>query len=803
MHSDMAFAFQILVGEHSQHMCYMTGNDSPGIETLQASFSSQFSDFKTATTMSHQVGCDHRCSYAALVYGVPKQIGATLNGLTRFMVRCGLSAMYEVWATAKQPTWLDRYLAGKRYSSEFAKAQRQESAVLGSRGSRTITRMNADARTASERNAAVYRRMSSDCLLDCRILLAFWGKEHGEICLRNGLSILLGAMSQEDRHERMKYKILQDHAKARVLEAAVRLDSRITGAMMLPSEAFPFFEMPTVDIGLKQSSPAAFTIWPPIREHEDNQRNAIPFVKARIALGRALRDGCLTQQVTYLSLEDLRKHTAILGMTGSGKTTTKNRIVIDAWKNGAPSFLIEPAKTDARALMGAIPDLRVFTVGLEHVAPIRLNPFFVEDEVRVQLHIDLLHSCFMSAWPMYGILANHLRRVLLMTYARNGWDVLNDLRGKLVTPEDFLRQAESYSRKLRYGSQLKQDFRGAILTRAEELCDPSRAAILNAQHNLSTKELLSRPTVIELCHIGDPDFRAFLLSLLLVRVYEHFTELGPAKSLRNLLVVDEAHSVLEELPRVADTEMAAASRRKAVDQLIDLIAEARSPGLGTIIADQNATRLARDALKTCCTKIVHRLTSPEGRGLLALETGCNPEQREHIDVLGVGEVVMRGPQDSVPSNVVVFHDPDFHPAMLKDWKDEDVIERMKDFYEKHPELARTPDIPVLDWSGGGTQDHEALSADVRAEDIVQDEGYARSYLDCIKDPEADSKKLVEELVVYYVTRLEFRQGAFETAQILLDISAMTYGQPHYQPDLGYIQRSIMKLSGEESTRCST
>ena len=331
-------------------------------------------------------------------------------------------------------------------------------------------------------------------------------------------------------------------------------------------------------------------------------------------------------------------------------------------------------------------------------------------------------------------------------------------------------------------------------------CDPSRAAIMNARHDLSTKELLSAPTVVELCHIGDADFRAFLLSLLLIRVYEHFSRLGPAKNLRNLLVIDEAHSVLEELPKVVDTEMAAASRRKAVDQLIDLIAEARSPGLGTIIADQNATRLSRDALKTCCTKIVHQLTSAEDRELLALETGCNPEQKAHIDVLGVGEVVFRGPQDSVPSNVVVFHDPDFHPAMLKEWTDQDVIERMRGFYEEHAELARTPEIPVLDWSGEEAHGHEAPSKTVCAEDILQNEGYARNYLDSIKDPRAESKRLVEELVVFYVTRAGCRDGAFETAQLLLRISAVTYGPPKYKPDLDYVRKSIERLLGDKAER---
>jgi hypothetical protein len=138
--------------------------------------------------------------------------------------------------------------------------------------------------------------------------------------------------------------------------------------------------------------------------------------------------------------------------------------------------------------------------------------------------------------------------------------------------------------------------------------------------------------------------------------------------------------------------------------------------------------------------------------------------------------------------------------MLKEWTDHDVMDRMKGFYEKHPELTRTPDIPILDWSGEEAQDKEVLSTAVRAEDIVQDEGYARSYLDCIEDPEAESKKLVEELVVFYVTRSGCMQGAFETAQLILDLSAITYGRPHYQPDLEYIRKSIEKLLADLSER---
>ena len=172
-------------------------------------------------------------------------------------------------------------------------------------------------------------------------------------------------------------------------------------------------------------------------------------------------------------------------------------------------------------------------------------------------------------------------------------------------------------------------------------------------------------------------------------------------------------------------------------------------------------------------------------------------------MLGVGEVVFRGPQDSVPSNVVVFHDPDFHPAMLKEWTDRDVIERMKGFFEEHSELARTPDIPVLNWYGEEAHGHKVPSKTVRPEDILRNEGFARNYLDSIKDPTAESKRLVEELVVFYVTRAGCKDGAFETAQLLLRISAVTYGPPKYQPDLDYIRKSIDRLLGDKAERPNT
>ena len=239
MYANLSFSYRVEIAEHIEQMYYLIRDSPAGIESLKSSFSSQFPDFRTTTGIRSRTDHDYRHLSAALIRGVPKQTFGALNGLVKSMVQSGLSAVYQVWANVEQPAWFSRYMAGKRYSSAIAKAQRHESAGSWSMGSSTITKVNAAARTASEHHAAAYRRMSSHRLLNCRLLLAFWGNEQSETGLRNGLSILLGAMSQEDRHERMRYKILGGQAAVRILEAALRLDPRISGTLMLPSEACP------------------------------------------------------------------------------------------------------------------------------------------------------------------------------------------------------------------------------------------------------------------------------------------------------------------------------------------------------------------------------------------------------------------------------------------------------------------------------------------------------------------------------------------------------------------------------------
>ncbi|TFG99037.1 MAG: ATP-binding protein, partial [Candidatus Thorarchaeota archaeon] len=657
---------------------------------------------------------------------MPRKTIGSLNGLARFMLGSNCSSIYQAWAIPKSPSRTKRFLTKRRLEAALQRSQRQETFQSWVAGSTTRTKYDVHMTSRAKQLEEEYRRFTSSTLLDCHVILAFWNGNQSRLELENALGVLFGTISQEDREQTMRRKIFTEHKAQYLLNTALALKPTSKSTQLLPQEFAPLVEIPRTEFSIPQGYTSSFST-----ATSTSLPSQSDFKLGYILLGNLFNNRNLdTRRIKQISLEDLRKHVAIIGTTGSGKSSTKNRIVIDAWKNGISSLLIEPVKVDARILMGAIPELRVFTLGLEQVAPFRLNPLYVEEGVHVGTHINLLVSCFMAAWPVYGILANHLRRVIVQTYVNNGWDIVHNVRGAEITLESLWYEAEKYIKTMKYGSEMRSDFRGAILARIEDLCDPARAAIFNTIAHLSIEELLSVPTIIELKHLADPDFRAFVLSLLLIRIYEHFDKLGSSDKLRNLLFIDEAHSVLEEIPKAADNNEIASARRKTTDQLVDIIAESRDLGLGVIILDQNATRLSHDALKTCHTKIIHTNTSEPDRNLLASETGCNLEQKMQIDVLRVGEVIMRGPEETVPVNIQVFYDPDNYPEMKRKWTNDDVIARMRDFYEKYSEFTKTPKPPVL-LEADEVRDQESLSIAVQVEDIIQDDGFQELYLKAI------------------------------------------------------------------------
>ena len=789
---EITIGFRVQTTNGYSKAMFLTGNDSRYSESLRAILSANFPDFEfEIIEASIEMQIKEPVS-VAVVTGVPKLSPSALDQVAKIMSNYQHQSLFQIWSYPSKPSRKGRFFAKKRYERALSRSQQQEvsEGLFGKQDTRT--KFDAEALEVSKKHESAFRRMRASRGAKCRVMLAFWGGQDAEVQLQNAVASLLAVLSEQSKQDQLEVKYLKDKKALDALNDAAKLGTRTRSTFLLPSEATPYFQIPSIDIGIPVKSPSTFVSGKtkPVTEEYSKDQEIID----EIFLGKAFRQSdVFLGGIETLPLHLLRKHIAILGASGSGKSTTKNRIIIDAWKKGIPSLSLEIVKADARILCGAIPEMRIFTAGDEMTTPYRDNPFHIPEGVRVATHIGMLHTCFMAAWPVYGMLANHLRRCLVQTYVNNGWDPVTNKRGYPITLETFREEAEKYcTEHIEYGSELSQDFRGAIIARAEDLCDPNPAMIFNTTTNLSMEELLSKPTIIEFQHVGEPDFVAFLVSLLLIRIYEHLITLGPADKLRFLLVIDEAHRILEELPKTLDMSEHAVARRHAIDQLVNLLAEARSYGLGVIIADQNPARLARDALKNCSTRILHRMIGAEDLELMGKEVGCTPPQIEHLSVMEDGEAVIRSPQSHVPTKMKVHYDPDFYPEMNRYWTDDDIRERMREFYQNHPEYAKRPEIPVF--VPQPTNDDP--------EKIIQTQTFEDLYYDALDNAKENPDDFpVERVFVHFALEVTPSGGDIEgTALQLLEIASEVHGPPPDPVNIPFIHSLIAESIQQEGFR---
>jgi hypothetical protein len=153
-----------------------------------------------------------------------------------------------------------------------------------------------------------------------------------------------------------------------------------------------------------------------------------------VSLGPVVDRTRLTTTQYPIRAADLKRHALIAGVTGSGKTNTVFHLLVQLWRRQVPFLVLEPAKTEYRALL-THPDLghelRVFTLGDEHISPLRMNPLEAGAGVSVATHIDLLKSVFNASFGMWTPLPQVLERCIHEVYRDFGWDTLRGLNRRL------------------------------------------------------------------------------------------------------------------------------------------------------------------------------------------------------------------------------------------------------------------------------------------------------------------------------------------------------------------------------------
>lgn len=425
--------------------------------------------------------------------------------------------------------------------------------------------------------------------------------------------------------------------------------------------------------GLTRSETAEFALSAPAPTND-----SIPLGPLLDSTGRALGPVTLTAPA-------LNRHVLIAGMTGYGKSTTAQRLLLESWSRwNTPFLVIEPVKAEYRrlrehpALRG---DLHVFAIGSDNGYPLRINPFQPQPGIPLLRHIDLLKAVFNASFPMFAGMSYVLEDAMLEIYTDRGWNLdtsgndwlstpvgnragLADLSVLTPTLSDLHNKIEHVLAARKYGAEVHQNLGAALRSRLRSLMVGAKGATLNTARSVPMEQLFTRPCVIELRNLGDDEEKAFVMALLLTRLYEYAEARQPAnrpaaETLQHITLIEEAHRLLRAGQLRADPE-AADPQAKAVTMFTDLLAEMRAYGEGFIVADQIPTKLAPEIIKNSNVKILHRLVAPDDRSAVASAIDLTPDQNRHLTSLLPGQAVVH--DDRIGSAVLVGVQPLAYPA---------------------------------------------------------------------------------------------------------------------------------------------
>jgi DNA helicase HerA-like ATPase len=385
-----------------------------------------------------------------------------------------------------------------------------------------------------------------------------------------------------------------------------------------------------------------------------------------LAIGE-IKDGMQSTGNSFLiKLNDLSKHALVVGITGSGKTTTIFRLLhqlVTNSGNSIPFLIIEPAKTEYRRLIDhpAFATLRIYTLGDERIAPFRLNPFEFDitdekERTHVQTHIDHLKSVFNAAFVLYAPMPYVLDIALHEVYEDKGWNLATGLNQRLTglskgsqiperqypgfpTLSDLQRKVAQVVARLGYEERIKMDVTAGLQARIDSLRLGGKGLMLDVAHGIDIRDLLAQPTVLELDRIGNDEEKAFTIGLLISRI-SAFRRLQGNSTLRHVTVIEEAHRLLKNVSTEVGTEEAS-NKAVAVEGFCNMLSEIRAYGEGIIIAEQIPSKLAPDAIKNTNLKLLHRMLAQDDRDIVGTSINLSEDQSRRAVTLNPqhGEVI--------------------------------------------------------------------------------------------------------------------------------------------------------------------
>lgn len=406
-----------------------------------------------------------------------------------------------------------------------------------------------------------------------------------------------------------------------------------------------------------------------------------------IQIGRLITNGD-TQIMIGCSEKAFTKHVLVVGTPGSGKTTFSVNLLLQFARRGIPFLAIEPTKSEYRAMIEAIPDLRIFTPGNNAVSPYIINPFIPPKGIRIEQYIPSLASAFKAAFSMPSPLDMIFLKAIRTCYIQYGWkdySRLGDSDVQLFGLYEFILVFKKLMENTTYSKDVRGNIESAGLLRLSNLIEQN-SNIYDTIHTVSIEDLLTAPTVLELNSIDNAEQKSLIMALLLINIciYTKHNQTGDGE-LKNAILIDEAHVLLGSSSS-GSGEGSADSQGATIRALQDMIAEIRSYGTSIIIADQSPTKVSREVVANTDIKVSFRLVQSVEKELIADSTNMNEEAKGNLSKLRPGEAYVYYSQLDAPQ-MVMTEDIREKEGIRLSVPDKEVAERSV-YWDSHMELLR-------------------------------------------------------------------------------------------------------------------
>lgn len=386
-----------------------------------------------------------------------------------------------------------------------------------------------------------------------------------------------------------------------------------------------------------------------------------------------------------IPLNHFSKHGMIVGKSGSGKTNFIHTMLIRLAQNNVPFLAIEPTKTEYRCLIDAIPNLKVFTPGMNNVSPFIINPFIPPVGVTVESYIPALLNAFETAFTMPDPLPSIFREVINKTYNKYGWKMTSTCDDPDVIPFGFhemIRVFQDHVATMDYEGDVKGNISTAGVLRLSSLIEQN-SNIYDTTQTIPIEELLKQPVVLELNAITAKDQKTLLMALLLILIC-NYTKFNTSLNgdLKNILLIDEAH--------VLFGDSSDGKQNKAASELENMIAEIRAYGTGVFVADQSPVTFGSSIIANTDTKIMFQVVESDSKSTLQGATGLSDVKKEQLSKLKMGECLLYYGKLPEPILVMADYARDLAP-FRRDVSNENV-RVSNDFWNEHQDLL----MPYLD-----------------------------------------------------------------------------------------------------------